>query len=123
MPKYVSFFSYTGEALQQMARTPANRAEAVRVAIEHAGGEMHEFFWMLGDYDGLVIYSMPSERAAAAYSLVASASGRLAAAHTHQLLDAEDAAAALTLASMLETVYQPPGAPSDWHSEYDALGA
>ena len=122
MPKYVSLFCYTGEAWQQMVRNPANRAEAVRVTIEHAGGEMHQFFWMLGDYDGLAIYSMPSEQAAAAYSAAASASGRLSAAHTYQLLDSDDAAAALTLASMLQEVYHPPGTPSDWRSEYDALG-
>lgn len=123
MPTYLSLFRYTGEAWQQMAANPGNRAEAARVTIERAGGEMLQFFWMLGNYDGLVIYSMPSEQAAAAYSAAVSASGRLVAQDTHQLLDGEDAAAALALAGQLEQVYHPPGAPNSWRSEYDRLGA
>ncbi len=123
MPTYVSLFRYTSEAWSQMVRNPSSRAEAAAAVIEQAGGEMLQFFWMLGDLDGLVIYSMPSERAAAAYSATVSTSGRIAEQRTHQLLDAEDATAALSLAGSLREHYQPPGASGDWRRDYDTLGA
>lgn len=122
MPKYVSLFRYTGDAWQQMVTNPVDRADAARAVIEEAGGDMHEFFWMLGDFDGLVIYSMPSEQAAAAYSAAVSTTGRIAAQRTHQLLDSDDATAALSLAGVLQGHYRPPGAPSGWRSDYDTLG-
>jgi uncharacterized protein with GYD domain len=105
-----------------MVRNPADRAEATRTAIERAGGQMEAFYWMLGDYDGLVVYSMPNETAAAAYSAAVSTSGRLKQMQTHQLLDSSDAAEALALAASLEQIYQPPGATKEWRAEYDALG-
>ena len=64
MLKYVSHFSYTGEAWERMITRPGNRALAARALIEEIGGEMEAFYWMLGDWDGLVIYGMPDVAAA-----------------------------------------------------------
>jgi uncharacterized protein with GYD domain len=122
VPTYISFFQYTGEAWRQMVDRPADRAEAARAAIEDAGGTMSAFYWMLGEYDGLVVYTMPSEIAAAAYSAAVTTSGRIALQRTHQLLDSGQAQNALTLASRLRTVYRPPGAAENWRVEYDAMG-
>jgi uncharacterized protein with GYD domain len=119
VPRYVSFFSYTGEAWQQMVDRPADRAEAARATIESAGGRMEAFYWMLGEYDGLVIYTMPSEMEAAAYSATVSNSGRLARQQTHQLLGTGQALQALELANDLRQVYRPPGAAGNWRADYD----
>lgn len=122
MPTYVSLFRYTGDAWNEMVKNPSSRAEAAAAVIEQAGGEMRQFYWMLGDFDGLVIYSMPSEQSAGAYSAAVSTSGRIAEQRTHQLLDSDDATAALSLAGVLQRHYHPPGAPSDWRADYDTLG-
>lgn len=119
MPKYLSLFRYTGEAWELMVTNPAERATEARALIEQAGGTLHEFFWMLGDFDGLAIFSMPSEQVAAAVSAAAATSNRLSEVRTYQLLDAEDSAAALTLAQVLRQHYRPPGAPSDWRKDYE----
>src|SRR5690606_32116929 len=120
MPRYVSLFTYTGEAWRQMLRDPADRAEAARSAIERAGGRMGGFYWMMGGHDGLVVYSMPDEVAAAAYSAAASASGRLTRHETFQVLGMADARQALEQAREVSRSYRPPGAPADWREEYDA---
>ena len=120
MPRYVSFFTYTGEAWGQMVNHPADRAEAARAAIESAGGRMDGFYWMMGRYDGLVVYSMPDEVSAAAYSAAVSASGRLARQETFQVLGMADGQAALERAREISRTYRPPGAPADWRAEYDA---
>lgn len=122
MPNYISFFRYTGEAWRHMVDRPADRAEAARATIEDAGGTMSAFYWMLGEYDGFVIYEMPSEIAAAAYSAAVTTSGRLALQRTHQLLDPGQAQNALTLAARLREVYRPPGSGENWRAEYDAIG-
>jgi uncharacterized protein with GYD domain len=121
MPKYVSFFSYTGEAWSRMVEHPADRASAARAAIEGAGGEMESFYWMLGSADGFVVYTMPDEIAAASYSAAVSASGRLARQETFQVLDMDDGRRALERAREVSLNYRPPGAPTDWRAEYDAL--
>ena len=122
MSRYVSFFSYTGEAWGQMVDHPADRAEAARAAIEQAGGHMDAFYWTLGRYDGFVVYDMPDPLSAAAYSAAVCASGRLARQETCQVLDDADAQAVLARAGSVARSYRPPGAPADWREGYDALG-
>ncbi len=122
MSRYVSFFTYTGEAWGQMVDNPADRSEAARVAIEQAGGRMDSFYWTLGHYDGFVVYDMPDVLSAAAYSAAVCASGRLARQETCQVLDDADAQAVLARAGAVAPSYRPPGAPADWRAEYDALG-
>ncbi len=121
MPRYVSLFRYTPEALGRMVRNPADRAEAAREAIEKAGGTLDVFHWMLGEYDGLVIYTMPSEVEAAAFSATVTSSGRLASHVTHQLLDVDQSIAALSLAQGVSRSYRAPGG-GEWRVEYDAMG-
>ncbi len=121
MSKYVTFFSYTGEAWGQMVADPADRADAARAAIERAGGEMESLYWTLGSIDGFVVYTMPDEVAAAAYSAAVCASGRLARQETFQVLRSVDAREVLERAREISHAYRPPGASANWRAEYDAL--
>jgi uncharacterized protein with GYD domain len=118
----VSFFSYTGEAWERMIERPGNRALAARALIEEIGGEMEAFYWMLGDWDGLVIYQMPDVAAAAAFSGRVTSSGLLEAIATHQLVSSDEAHSALQKAKAAGAAYEPPGTQREWHSDYDNLG-
>jgi uncharacterized protein with GYD domain len=122
MPKYVSFFSYTGEAWNRMVAKPENRAVAARRLIEEIGGRMEVFYWMFGDWDGLVILDVPDAATAAAFSARVTSSGLLREIKTHQLLTMEDARLALDQAKSAGAVYEPPGAQREWLADYDALG-
>ena len=66
MAKYLTFFSYTGEAAARLVGYPEDRAKAARAVIEGAGGRLETFYWMFGDYDGFVIYEVPDARTAGA---------------------------------------------------------
>lgn len=121
MPIYVSLFSYDAAAWGQMVRHPADRADAAATAIANAGGRMESFYWMLGSYDGMVIYDMPDAAAAGAFGLAVSSSGRVARHETHQLLDGEATSRAVAMAPEIIRDYRPPGAPSDWRAEYDEI--
>lgn len=122
MSKYVSFFSYTGEAWNRMVDTPENRAEAARVLIEQIGGTMESFYWMLGEWDGFVIFDAPDLVSAAAFSARVTSSGMLKNVKTQPLIDAETGRESLEKARSAASAYAPPGALGEWHAEYDAMG-
>jgi uncharacterized protein with GYD domain len=122
MLRYVSFFTYTGEAWERMIKRPGNRSLAARALIEEVGGEMEAFYWMLGPWDGLVIYQVPDVASAAALSGRVTSSGLLKAISTHQLLSSEDGHSALLKAAAAGAAYQPPGSQREWRADYEALG-
>ena len=122
MPKYVSFFSYTGEAWRRMVERPENRAVAARRLIEEIGGRMEVFYWMFGEWDGLVIFDVPDAATAAAFSARVTSSGLLRQVKTHELIHMEEARMALEQARSAGVAYEPPGAHREWRVDYDSLG-
>ena len=122
MLRYVSFFSYTGEAWERMIKKPGNRANAAQALIEEIGGTMEAFYWMFGDWDGLVIYEVPDVAAAAALSGRVISSGLLKSVSTHQLISSDDGHEALLKARAVAGAYQPPGSQRGWHADYETLG-
>jgi uncharacterized protein with GYD domain len=122
MARYLTFFSYTGEATARMVARPEDRAEAARAVIEAAGGRLEAFYWTFGDHDGLAIYDVPDVRDAAAILIAASSSGRLRALRSIELLDASEIRAVLERARAVAASYEPPGGRGPWHQEYDSLG-
>jgi uncharacterized protein with GYD domain len=92
---YVTFFRYSPEAWRRMIDTPENRAVAARKLIEKVGGTMQVFYWMFGEWDGLVIYDVPESSMAAAFSGIVTSSGLLAQLETHQLVPMDEARNAL----------------------------
>ena len=120
MARYVTFFSYTGEAAARMVERPADRAAAARGVIEAAGGRLEAFYWMFGDHDGLAIYEVPDAVTAGAVALAVTGTGMVRDLVTHQLLDSQEALSALERAAGLSPSYRPPG--TAWRDDYDALG-
>lgn len=122
MPKYVSFFSYTAEAWSRMVDQPENRALAASRLIEEIGGQMEAFYWMFGDWDGLVIYDVPDASTAAAFSARVTSSGLLGKVKTQTLISMDEARQGLETAKAAGAAYAPPGALKEWRADYDALG-
>lgn len=63
MPAYVMLFNFTEQGISNAKESP-NRAKAFAQAIEAAGGRMIGIWWLLGQYDGLVILEAPDDEAA-----------------------------------------------------------
>ena len=119
MLRYVTFFSYTGEAWERMIKSPGNRANAARELIEEIGGEMESFYWMLGAWDGLVIYQVPDVASAAALAGRVTSSGLLRGISTHQLMSSDEGHEALLKAQAAAGAYHPPGTQRGWHADYE----
>jgi uncharacterized protein with GYD domain len=107
MAKYVVLFSFTGETAKRFVAQPSDRAAVVRGLVESAGGSMESYYWMFGQYDGLVIFELPDSKTAAALSLAVTGSGAFTTFETYELIEASDLAQIAERAKRIS--YQPPG--------------
>jgi len=108
MAKYVVLFSFTGETARRFVAQPSDRAAVVGGLVESAGGSLESYYWMFGQYDGLVIFELPDAQTAAAFSLAVTGSGSFTRFETHELIEAGDLAHIAERARQIS--YQPPGA-------------
>lgn len=60
MPAYVSLFNFTEMGIKNVKQT-AERAKAVRAAVEAAGGSFIGIWWTLGQYDGVLVSTAPDD--------------------------------------------------------------
>ena len=106
MGYYLVQFTYTPEAWATLIKTPQNRVEAVRPAIEKLGGSFEGVWFSFGEYDTVAILKMPDNTSAAAFSLMATAGGALKAFKTTPLLTVEEGIEAMKQAGTAG--YRPP---------------
>lgn len=110
MSKYVSFFSYTGEAWGRMIEHPGDRTAAIRATVEAAGGTMESLYWMFGAHDGLLIVDAPDSTTVAAIMAAVVSSGALRETETHELFTQDQLTGMLGKASSAKSSYRAPGA-------------
>ena len=63
MPAYVTLFNFTEKGVNN-AKDSAKRAQAAREAWEAAGGRFIGIWWLLGQYDGVVVHEAPDDATA-----------------------------------------------------------
>jgi uncharacterized protein with GYD domain len=106
MPQYLLQVAYTPEAWASLLKSPHNRLEAVRPAVEKLGGKFDTGWFCFGDYDLVAVLNMPDNVSAAAFSLAASAGGAVRAIKTTPLLSTDEGVEAMKKAAT--TGYKPP---------------
>ena len=106
MPKFMIKASYSADGLKGLMREGGtSRRDAVKAAVESAGGELENFLYGFGDGDLYVIVDVPDPETAAAISLTIGASGALSP-QTIAMLTPEQVDAAVKK----NVNYRPPGA-------------
>ena len=110
MPKYITFFSYTGASAKAMIERPSDRTAAAKALVESLGGTQEAFYWMHGKHDGFLITSLPNGVAAAALAAAVGSTGAIADLETHEIFDHDDQAAIVQHAATALRVYKPPTA-------------
>ncbi len=63
MPHYVTLANWTDQGVRSVKDTP-KRAEALRKAIESAGGKLTLILYTMGPYDAVAVSELPSDEAA-----------------------------------------------------------
>ena len=106
MPRYMIQASYTAAAAAAFVSTPQDRVAGVRALIDKAGGKMESLDFCLGDWDLLVMCTLPDDTAATAVALAVNGAGHLSKYRTQRLLSAEELTAAQKIAHGL--AYQGP---------------
>ena len=106
MPHYLLQVAYAPEAWASLIKSPHDRLEAVRPAVEKLGGKLETGWFCFGDYDLVAVVNMPDNVSAAAFSLAASAGGAVRAIKTTPLLSPDEGVAAMRKAATAG--YKPP---------------
>ena len=98
MSLYMIQSAFTADAWAILAKTPQNRAEAVRPGIEQLGGKLISYYFSLGEYDSVVIAELPDNATAAAASIAAAGGGAIKAIRTTPLMTVEEGMEAMRTA-------------------------
>jgi uncharacterized protein with GYD domain len=110
MPKFISFFSYTGASAKAMIERPSDRSAAAKALTESLGGTQEAFYWMQGKHDGFLITNLPEGVSAAALAAAVGASGAVVNVETHQIFDHQEQSAIVEQAAAALRAYKPPTA-------------
>ncbi len=110
MPRYITFFSYTGEAAKAMIERPSDRSAAAKALVESLGGTQEAFYWMQGQHDGFLITNLPDSLAASALAAAVASTGVIGGLETHQIFDHDEQAAIVKHAGTALKAYKPPTA-------------
>jgi len=110
MPKYISFFSYTGDAVNALIAKPSDRGAAAKALVESVGGKLECFYWMHGPHDGFFIADYKDGASAAAVAAAAGSTGAITNLETHELFDAAAQGQIARAAKTALAGYKPPTA-------------
>ena len=76
MPTYITVGTFTQQGIENVKDSP-NRISRARAAFSAAGGELKEFFVVMGRYDFIVIGDLPNDQAAATIALAIGSQGNV----------------------------------------------
>ena len=110
MPRYITFFSYTGEAANAMIERPSDRSAAGKALVESLGGTQEAFYWMQGEHDGFLISNLPDGVSASALAAAVGSTGAIVGVETHQIFDHDEQATIVEQAKSALAAYKPPTA-------------
>ena len=121
MPYYMVQFRYSAQAWEGFRSQPEDRTAAVRELITGVGGRLVEFYWSIGDYDGVAVVEAPSNVAIGGAIVAVIGSGAFDTVQTTPLFTSAEGQRMLGLAGRAR--YRPPAlAPPSWIRASECAG-
>lgn len=108
MGHYAMLFNYTEKSAAALVANPQDRAAEAANLFESVGGKLHQYFFAIGEYDGLVIAEVPDTVSYAALALTVASTGSITNVRGLPLLTMDDAMQAMRKAGDLTQSYRPP---------------
>lgn len=68
MPRFIALVDFTRQGINAIEKT-VDRAAAFRRSAEELGAQVHDVYWTLGRYDGVLIFDAPDGPTATALML------------------------------------------------------
>jgi len=107
MAKYLFLFGLTGEAVGKFMDKPSDRSKVVSDLAGQLGGKLESYYFMFGQYDGMVIVDLPDSTSAAAIAVAVASTGAFSSFETHELITTDQMMGILSKAKGI--TYTPPG--------------
>ena len=108
MPRFITYFSYTGDAAKAMIEHPSDRSAAAKALVESLGGTQEAFYWMQGKHDGFLISNLPDAVSAAGLAAAVGSTGAIVGIETHQIFDLDEQGTIVKQAEKALKAYKPP---------------
>ncbi len=108
MPVFITYASYSSEAVKAMVAKPQDRTGPVRALLEKAGGRLISFYFTTGGNDVVVISEVPDGTDAVAIGMAVASTGAVSRIETVRAWPAEDFVAVAQKAATLTGAYTPP---------------
>ena len=88
MPTYVSLARYSDQGIRNIKES-ASRLDAAKKAYQAAGGELKQFFLLMGQYDILIVSEFPNDEAAGKVALMLGSLGNVRTESCRAFTEAE----------------------------------
>ncbi|MDQ2803206.1 MAG: GYD domain-containing protein [Pseudomonadota bacterium] len=108
MSHFLLRWRFTDQSAKALVSKPQDRTRTAETLVEGFGGKLHDYYFTLGDYDGLAICEFPDTTSAAACAMSAASTGAFSKFDTTPLLTAKEAEAAMRRAYEANVGYTPP---------------
>ncbi len=108
--RYVSFFKYNDAAVKAMTENPQDRSAQIAKLAESFGGKLEVAYWFAagGEYDGMVIQTVPDQITGQAQNLFVRANANLSRTMTLPLMTADEFKEAMEKAKNVKSGYTAP---------------
>ena len=106
MARYLFEMELTPQAFAAFIKDPGDRGQANRAVIESVGGELLEYYFVVGSNTIYVIEEIPDEIAVEALTMAVLASGAVASIKCTGILTSAEAVEAMKMAGNVG--YRPP---------------
>jgi uncharacterized protein with GYD domain len=90
MPRYLVQASYNSTAAAAFVSNPQDRAAGVQAAVKKMGGKLESIDFCFGEYDVVVLASLPDDTTAAALALAVNAAGHISTYKTTRLMSPKE---------------------------------
>ncbi len=110
MANYLLRWRLSDASARNLIEKPQDRVSAATSLIESFGGKMNNYFFALGEYDGVGICEFQQPQNVLACSLAARSTGAFQTFETMALLTSKEAQAAMEQAKSTNPRYQAPNA-------------
>jgi uncharacterized protein with GYD domain len=91
MSQYMMRWIWKDASIKAMTDNPQDREPPARQIIEAFGGKMSHYYFLFGEYDGMLIAEFPDNESAAACAMKITAAGVFERLETQVLMTAQEA--------------------------------
>jgi uncharacterized protein with GYD domain len=76
MPSYITLWEYTQQGVENIKESP-DRIDTIEEMFEEMGGELQDFYMLMGQYDTITISEFPDDETAAQAILAVTEQGNV----------------------------------------------